>query len=231
MALPEEEVDAENMGALAAMGDVDFAQLGKDPAAVAQSIYKRQNEAQSAYEKTMADRYEAAQARIAQQNSGPSQSEMLFALSRALLSPKESKGFKGFVQNMSGAFSGISDQERKAREARDMQLAQLQDNYMKDTAGFGVKRAQTAADLVKTVAPLLKPKAKSTTSPVTVGPDMKVRSRATGVELKEPPIDAIYALRSYVENPNNTPENKVIAKQNFDKKFGYGSSDIYGEGE
>jgi hypothetical protein len=56
-----------------------------------------------------------------------------------------------------------------------------------------------------------------------------VRARATGVELKEPPLDAIYVLQSYLENPANTAENKMIARQNFDKKFGYGSSDIYGE--
>lgn len=229
----DEEDNSDTRAELAVKGDIDFAQLG-DPAKVPgllQALYKQQMSAIGQQEAGARARFEAGEARIRERNQGPSQSEQLFMLSKALLAPRDYRGFAGTVGKISGAFSGISDMERKAREERDSQLAQLQDAYAAQGEGFGVTRAKTAADLVKTAAPLLKPKAKSTASPVTVGPDMKVRSRATGVELKEPPIDAIYALRSYVENPNNTPENKVVAKQNFDKKFGYGSSDIYGEGE
>lgn len=228
----DEMAESEALGELGALsGGLDLAQLGdreKLPGLL-QSVYKQQLSAIDRQEAGAKSRFEAAQARIAKNNAGPSQSEMLFALSRAMLSPKESRGFKGFVQNMSGAFSDISAADRKAREQREAQLAQLQDAYATQGEGFGVTRAKTAADLVKTAAPLLKTPARSTTSPVTVGPDMVVRSRATGVALKEPPLDAIYTLQSYLGNPANTLENKMIAKQNFDKRFGYGSSDIYGE--
>jgi hypothetical protein len=84
---------------------------------------------------------------------------------------------------------------------------------------------------VKTAAPLLKKPAASTASRVTVGPDARVRSRATGVELKEPPIEKIYAFVNYMKNPANTPENKAITRQNFDKEYGYGSGDVYYEGQ
>jgi len=150
-------------------------------------------------------------------------------LSKALLAPRDYRGFAGTVGKISGAFTDISEAERKAREQRDAQLAALQDQYMETTGGYGVKRAQTAADLVKTAAPLLKKPARSTASKVMLGPDFKLRSRATGVELKEPPQDEIYAFQAYMRNPANTPENKAITVKNFDKEYGFGSGDIYFE--
>jgi len=231
MALPQDEAEAESMGALATMDNLDLTQLS-DPAklpGLLQSLYTQQMGASRQAEASAKDRFEKGQARIAERNQGPSQSEQLFMLSKALLAPRKYRGFAGTVGKISGALGDISEAESKARQQREAQLAALQDSYAKEAAGFGVERAKTAADLVKTAAPLLKPKAASTASKVTVGPDAKVRSRATGVELKEPPLDAIYMLQSYLENPANTAENKMIAMQNFDKKFGYGSSDIYGE--
>ena len=227
----EEDPEADAMAGLAVKGDIDFAQLG-DPAKVPgllQSLYQQQVAAQAQKEVSDKERFEAGQARIRERNQGPSRSEQLFMLSKALLAPRDYRGFAGTVGKISGAFGDISAAERKAREQRDAQLAALQDQYMGTTGGYAVDRAKTAADLVKVGAPLLKKPTRSTASPVTVGPDLKVRARATGVELKEPPLDAIYTLQSYLENPANTPENKMIARKNFDKNFGYGSSDIYGE--
>jgi hypothetical protein len=216
---------------LAVKGDMDFSQLG-DPAkllGMVQSTYDRQLEAINRSETNAKARFDAAEARIRERNRGPSQSEQLFMLSKALLAPRKYTGFGGTMGKISGAFGDISKADEKSREQRDAQLAALQDAYAAQGDAFGVTRAKTAADTLKTAVPLLKKPARSTASPVTVGPDLKVRSRATGVEMKEPPLDAIYTLQSYLENPANTPENKVIARKNFDKEFGYGSSDIYGE--
>lgn len=234
----EDDTSAEDQEQVAAMsnlaaksGGIDFSQLGDQAKlpGLLQSLYQQQMGALTQQEASDKKRFEAGEARIKARNQGPTQSEQLFMLSKALLAPRKYTGIGGTIGKISGAFSDISDAERKAREQRDAQLAQFQDAYMEKSDGYGVKRAQTAADLVKTAAPLLKKPARSTASPVTVGADLKVRSRATGVELKEPPLDAIYTLQSYLENPANTPENKMIAKKNFDKSFGYGSSDIYGE--
>ena len=216
---------------LAVKGDMDFSQLG-DPAkllGMVQSTYDRQLEALNRSETNAKARFDAAEARIRERNRGPSQSEQLFMLSKALLAPRKYTGFGGTMGKISGAFGDISKADEKSREQRDAQLAALQDAYAAQGDAFGVTRAKTAADTLKTAVPLLKKPARSTASPVTVGPDLKVRSRATGVEMKEPPLDAIYTLQSYLENPANTPENKMIARKNFDKSFGYGSSDIYGE--
>jgi hypothetical protein len=221
-------VDEENIDA---MSDMDFSQLS-DPEKVPgllQSMYGQQMAALRQQELGAKERFAAGEARIRERNQGPSQSEQLFMLSKALLAPRDYRGFAGTVGKISGAFGDISDAERKAREQREAQLAALQDAYAAQGDAFGVTRAKTAADFLGKAGTLLKKPARSTASPVTVGADLKVRSRATGVELKEPPLDAIYTLQTYLENPANTPENKMIARKNFDKEFGYGSSDIYGE--
>lgn len=230
----DDQAQVEAMSNFAAKGgDIDFAQLG-DPTKVPgllQALYRQQLSAQTEKEASDKKRFEAGEARIRERNQGPTQSEQLFMLSKALLAPRKYTGIGGTIGKISGAFSDISDVERKARQQREAQLAALQDQYMGTTGGYGATRAQTAADLVKVAAPLLKKPAASTTSPVTVGPDARVRSRTTGVELKEPPIDKIYAFVNYMKNPANTPENKAITRQNFDKEYGYGSGDVYYEGQ
>lgn len=159
MALPQDEAEAESMGALAAMDNLDLTQLS-DPAklpGLLQSLYTQQMGASRQAEQSAKDRFEKGQARIAERNQGPSQSEQLFMLSKALLAPRKYRGFAGTIGKISGALGDISDVESKARQQREAQLAALQDSYAKEVAGFGVDRAKTAADLVKTAAPLLKP--------------------------------------------------------------------------
>jgi len=161
----EDELDearAEATSSLAAKsGGVDFSQLG-DPTklpGLMQSIYDRKIEEINKRELNVKSRLEAGEARIKERNQGPTQSEQLFMLSKALLAPRDYRGFAGTVGKISGAFGDIADLERKARQQRDAQLAQFQDAYADKSDSFGVERAQTAADLVKTAAPLLKPKA------------------------------------------------------------------------
>ncbi len=221
----EEEVEVETGG----LGGIDFDKLRTDPAAVFGDVYKQQMAAQRAEEVAAKDRYDAARARIEARNRGPSTSEQLFAISQALLAPRKFKGVAGTIGKLSGAFGDISEAQRKATMSREDQLAQLQEAYMGETAKFGTQRARTAADLVRTAGSLLKTPARSTNVRPTVGPDARLRSRF-GTEIKEPPLEAIEALQSYLMDPANTEENKMIARQNFDKQFGYGAHEIYGEG-
>ncbi len=221
----EEEVKVETGG----LGGIDFGKLRTDPAAVLGDIYKQQMAAQRAEEIAAKDRYEAARARIEARNRGPSTSEQLFAISRALLAPRKYRGIAGTIGKLSGAFGDISEVQRNATTSREEQLAQLEDAYASKTAGFGTQRARTAADLVKTAAPLLKKPARTANVRPTVGADARLRSRY-GTVIKEPPLEAIEALQSYLMDPANTDENKMIARQNFDKQFGYGANEIYGEG-
>jgi hypothetical protein len=150
----DEEVEVDTGG----LGGLDFGKLRTDPAAVLGDVYKQQMAAQQMEEASAKDRYEAARARIEARNQGPSTSEQLFAISRALLAPRKYRGIAGTIGKLSGAFGDISEAQRKATMSREEQLAQLEDAYASKTAGFGTQRARTAADLVKTAAPLLKPK-------------------------------------------------------------------------
>lgn len=163
----EDDTEADDQAQVEAMsnfaakgGDIDFAQLG-DPTKVPgllQALYRQQLSAQDAREAGDKKRFEEGTARIKERNQGPTQSEQLFMLSKALLAPRKYTGIGGTIGKISGAFSDISDVERKARQQREAQLAALQDQYMGTTGGYAADRAKTAADLVKTAAQLLKPK-------------------------------------------------------------------------
>lgn len=201
----EEDPETNAMADLAVKGEMDFSQLG-DPTklpSILQSLYRQQMGALSQQEASAKQRFEAGEARIKERNQGPTQSEQLFMLSKALLAPRDYRGFAGTVGKISGAFSDISEAERKAREQRDVQLAALQDQYMETTGGYGVKRAQTAADLVKTAAPLLKPKPRRTALST-------LTDRVVDLDTAE-----------YVDEQNLpvlTPEQALVASQDPNKK-------------
>lgn len=226
----DEETMDEDVGALSAMGDIDLAQIKSDPMGLLQKVLNRQTAAQNVEEKTLTDLYEKGRANIIARNQGPSTSEQLFALSKALLAPRYHRGIAGTIGKISGAFGDIGEAERAARMAREEQLSKFDEVYGSKLAGLGTRRAQTAADLVRTAATLSKPKATSFSPRVTVGSDLKPRSRF-GSEILTPPVEAVYQLQEYVANPANSDANKKIARENFDKKFGFGASEIYLEGQ
>lgn len=145
-------------GALSEVGNLDFGRLKTDPLGVIQSAYDRQFAAQKNYEQTAREQYEAAREKIAARNYGMRQSEKLFALSQALLSPKKVPGFAGAMGKLSGAFGGIAAADREARMARDAELAKLEASYRTGVAERGMASAKTAADLIKAGAPYARPR-------------------------------------------------------------------------
>lgn len=206
---------AQSMADLAVKGDIDFAQLGDQAKlpGLFQSVYMAQRTAQDQKETDLKKLLEAGEARIRERNQGPTQSEQLFMLSKALLAPRDYRGFAGTVGKISGAFSDISDVERKAREQRDAQLAPLQESYAREAAGFGVDRAKTAADLVKTAAPMFK---KSTKAPFRYDLDAKGALREIPNEVHRPKNRAEYEaipLGEYYVVPSGPDAGKVIPKQ------------------
>lgn len=154
----DEETMDEDVGALNAMGDIDLAQIKSDPMGLLQKVLNRQTAAQNVEEKTLTDLYEKGRANIMARNQGPSTSEQLFALSRALLAPRYHRGIAGTIGKISGAFGDIGEAERAARMAREEQLSKFDEVYGSKLAGLGTRRAQTAADLVRTAATLSKPR-------------------------------------------------------------------------
>jgi hypothetical protein len=211
----EEDPETDAMADLAVKGDIDFAQLGDQAKlpGLLQSVYGQQMRALAQQEDSAKKRFEAGEARIRERNQGPSRSEQLFMLSKALLAPRDYRGFAGTVGKISGAFSDISDVERKAREQRDAQLAALQESYAREAAGFGVDRAKTAADLVKTAAPMFK---KSTKAPFRYDLDAKGALREIPNEVHRPKNRAEYEaipLGEYYVVPSGPDAGKVIPKQ------------------
>jgi hypothetical protein len=211
----EEDPETDAMAGLAVKGNIDFAQLG-DPAklpGLLQSLYTQQLAAQTEKEASDKKRFEEGTARIKERNQGPSRSDQLFMLSKALLAPRKYTGFGGTVGKISGAFTDISDAERKARDARNAQLAALQDQYMGTTGGYAVDRAKTAADLVKVAAPLLKP---STKAPFRYDIDTKGALREIPNEVYRPKNKAEYdaiPIGEYYVVPSGPEAGKVIPKQ------------------
>ena len=157
--MDEEEVpvDTGKLGALGAMGGIDFGKLRDDPASVLQAVLNQQMAAQEAEKKTLAEFYEKGRANIIARNQGPSTSEQLFALSKALLAPREHRGIAGTIGKISGAFGDISEAQRKATLSREEQLAKFDEAYGMRRAGLGTQSARTAADLVRTAGQFMKP--------------------------------------------------------------------------
>ena len=153
----EVEVDTGGLGALGAMGGIDFGRLRTDPAAVLGDVYKQQMAAQEAEKKSLAEFYEKGRANIIARNRGPSTSEQLFALSRALLAPRKYRGIASTIDKISGAFGDISSAQRRAEMSREEQLAKFDEAYGMRRAALGTQSAKMVGDLVRTATPYMKP--------------------------------------------------------------------------
>lgn len=73
--------------------------------------------------------FTAGQQRIEQMYGGPSQTQQLWALAQALLSPTPYRGFAGSMYNVSRALGGISEQQAEAEQKRKEALLNLQNAY------------------------------------------------------------------------------------------------------
>lgn len=174
---------------------------------------------------SIGDLYDKITQNIQQRYRAPDINDLLVAIGTGMLSGPGEDGEGGFRGSLMRGLQGVG-QYAQARKAYDTDLnkmmSQVEIQKAKDIADLEAKYASGAASLLKPRS------AGSTTSPVTVGPDLVTRSRRYGTTIKEPPQEAIYTLQSYLQDPTNTQQNKVIAKRNFDSKFGYGAAEIYG---
>jgi hypothetical protein len=155
--MDEEETMGEDVGALSAMGGIDFAQLKSDPMGLIQSVYDRQLAAEAAREKTQRELFERGEENIRARNAGMSQSEKLFAISQALLAPRKYRGIAGTIGKLSGAFGDIAEADRKARLARETELERFRNSYLSGVADRGVTSARTAAELVRAGSAFARP--------------------------------------------------------------------------
>lgn len=119
-------------GALSTAGGADE---GVDVNAERMALYKQLAAAPEEEAARYRAQFEQGQQRINEMYGGPSQSQMLFALSKALLSPRRYKGFGGTMHNVSQALGGIAEQGQEARQRREAALARLQESYDDRIAG------------------------------------------------------------------------------------------------
>lgn len=223
----EEDTGAEDATGALDYASIDFSKLKDDPGNTLKSLLMAVDAAEQRKAATAKRLYEEGEKRILEKYAGPSQAERLFALSRAMLSPTKTPGFAGFLGNVTGALGESAKAAREAEQTREQKLFELRQQYLTDEAERAAARPKTALEMAKTIATLSKAPAKSSVSPIMVGSDLRPRIRATGAEFKEPPQDQIYALQAYMNDPANTPENKMITRRNFDKTYGYGAAAIY----
>lgn len=162
-----ETEDTADEGALGALGaNVDFANL-KDPAAF-NALYQQQMAQQKASEQSMAEAYKAAEQRLMAKYAGPSTADQLFALSRAMLSPRKVPGFKGFLGNVVSSFDDMAQAQRKADAAREEALSSLRLEQIKAQNAARMGQGKTLTDLMRVYATLNKPaKPRTGFNPVT----------------------------------------------------------------
>ena len=145
------EADAEQADADAEQADVDGAldyanvnlgQIKSDPGGFFKSLLAASQAADKRAAASAQRLYEEGRQRIMEKYAGPSQSERLFALSKAMLSPTDFPGFKGFLGNVTGALSENAKAAREAEQKREEQLFALQ----QAEAARAAARPRTLAD-------------------------------------------------------------------------------------
>lgn len=171
-------------------------------------------------------RYDAQAKALAEKRYGPSFSERMFQLSAALAKPTRRRGFGGILANVAPVLQAQEQAKREGEISRRQALEQLKQDQLAAQMGLAKQGLTTATAMARINATAKKPR--SSASPITVGPDMVPRSRIYGTTIKEPPQPAIYTLQAYLADPNASPQDKMIARRNFDTRFGYGAAEIFG---
>lgn len=103
---------------------------------------------------------------IAQAYAGPSVSQQLFALSKALLSPKPYRGFAGTMANVSTALSDVAKSQQEAKQKRALAEMELKGSFDKSAADDYYNALKLRYDIAETEAEAL---AKANRPPRTVG--------------------------------------------------------------
>jgi len=154
----EEDTGAEDATGALDYASIDFSKLKDDPGNTLKSLLMAVDAAEQRKAATAKRLYEEGEKRILEKYAGPSQSERLFALSRAMLSPTDFPGFKGFLGNVTGALGESAKAAREAEQTREQKLFELRQQYLTDEAERAAARPKTALEMAKTVATLSKTK-------------------------------------------------------------------------
>lgn len=191
---PEDEEYEDSLATMAEndTGDFDFTKLN-DPKVFSQ-MYQQQRTAAAQQEQSAKQLFEQARARLAQRYAGPDRGDQMFALSRAMLSPRKVPGFKGFAGNVFGTFADISTAERQAAQQREDQLIALKQQYQQGNIARQGAQQKGLLDLMKTYAAVNKPVTQRTGfNPVTG----ELQDMDTGLPVTPPPPKVGEVRRGY----------------------------------
>ena len=168
-------------------------------------------------------RYDAQAKALKEKRYGPSFSERMFQLSAAFATPTKRRGLGAVLSNVAPVLAAQERVKREGEISRQEALEKLEADQLAQQMGLAKQGLTTATAMAR-----INNKPRSTSSPITVGPDNVPRSRLYGTTIKEPPQPAIYELQAYLADPTSSPQNKIIARRNFDTRFGYGAAEIFG---
>lgn len=197
-----------------------------------QDTYDQSGELAKEEQAAYRDQFLRAAQALQQQNVGMSTGEKLMALSSALLSPTRVPGFKGVMMNVAPTLFNIAHEQQQARRERAAALAKLQGDYVAQSFGARRDDLSTRAGILKSTASAAGSMRPGTAqSPVTVDALGNVYSRKYGTQLKQPPYEALKALRDSLADTEYTDDDKATIKANFDKQFGYGAAETFLGGE
>lgn len=178
--------------------------------------------------------YDLATAELEKRRFGPSRAEQLFQLAAAIGTPTIDRSFGSIMANVIPAFASIEKAKRTAEEERSAAAQALRNKYLGEDQQLGFNILEQRQKNLSAVTPLAVAQARAG---IKKAPYAKVytdnmgitRHKVTGSKLIEPPLNEILVLQKYLADPNNTDDNKQIARQRFDTSYGYGASDVYGE--
>jgi hypothetical protein len=222
--MPEDEGNPDTVNSAADNADaVDaYASLGglsamdlTDPKQISQAILANAAKQQQYYDNLANE--------IKQRRYGPSESEKLLALSSAFFSPTSVRGFSGTMGNVLPVLQKFGELKRTGEEERNEALQALAKQRMALAQGD----VKTALDLQRLLATYNK-KPSGAKPRATVGADQRVRHSVYGTEITPPTRKDLYNLKSFLNDPNVTDQQREEAKANFDDTYGVGAAEVYG---
>ena len=175
---------------------------------------------------------EKARQDIRTQRTGPGSAERLLSIAAALGQPTRTGSFGETLGNLGAV---LSSQEKARREAA-AENAALAEKYGMQIGNERLRllmqgetgaREGLRASLAQEAAAARAAAKGAGGAGVFVGADFVPRSKGTGVAIKEAPSAKVYELQDYINDPEQTPEDKRAALRNFDSTYGFGAAQMY----
>jgi len=177
--------------------------------------------------KNYRDMIEAGTKRMRDQRIGPSNTEFLLSLAQAIGKPTRTGSFGERMGLIAGTLGGQESARREAELARADMLEKLGLKSAEFELGAAQTRANTLATLMARQMAAQTAADRAGAPKIVVGADLVPRNQFTGVAIKEAPADKVYALKDYVNDPDQTPADKSAALRNFDGVYGFGAAQMY----